>query len=206
MSVCVCTGKYLCIAQYHIKKSQREQVKLSFFNTEQSVKDFFKLNCMTRKVHGLPPQPYCFFKNIYKYIISNGNGFIVLASNKKKIIAGAVYFHAGENVYYKYGASNKKYQHLRANNLVMWEAIKYYSHHGYKILSFGRTHASNEGLIRFKSSWGATMREIGYYTFELNEKYNVHKNNRFDHNIDFARYVPIPILRVIGKVAYKHFG
>ena len=37
-------------------------------------------------------------------------GFVILASHQDKVIAGAIYFHFGEKVIYKYGASNKCYQ------------------------------------------------------------------------------------------------
>jgi len=50
----------------------------------------------------------------------------MLASHKGKNIASAVYFHFGDKAIYKYGASDRKYQHLRANNLVMWEAIRWF--------------------------------------------------------------------------------
>jgi len=49
---------------------------------------------------------------------------VVLASFDQENVAGAIYFHLGEKAVFKYGASDKKFQHLRANNLVMWEAIK----------------------------------------------------------------------------------
>ena len=63
-------------------------------------------------------------------------GFIVLGSYRGAAIAANVYFHFGDQVIYKYGASDKTYQHLRANNLVMWEAIKWACDKGYKAFSF----------------------------------------------------------------------
>lgn len=62
----------------------------------------------------------------------------MLASFKGTIIAGAIYFHFGEKAVYKYGASDVKYQQLRPNNLVMWEAIRLYCQNGYKSFCFGR--------------------------------------------------------------------
>jgi lipid II:glycine glycyltransferase (peptidoglycan interpeptide bridge formation enzyme) len=106
---------------------------------------------MTRKEHGLPPQPFHFFKKIHDHIISKNLGVVVLASFDRENVAGAIYFHIGEKAVFKYGASDKKFQHLRANNLVMWEAIKWYSQNGYRSLCFGRTEPENQGLLQFKS-------------------------------------------------------
>ena len=128
----------------NIKKATKEGVEVNINYSSESVREFYRLNCMTRKQHGLPPQPYLFFKKVYDHIICKNMGFVVLASFHDKPIAGGVYFHFGEKTVYKYGASDLNYQNLRANNLVMWEAIKWYSQNGYKSLCFGRTEPENQ--------------------------------------------------------------
>ena len=50
-------------------------------------------------------------------MISIENGFVALASYSNRVVAGAVFFHFGSKAIYKYGASDRNYQHLRANNL-----------------------------------------------------------------------------------------
>jgi len=132
----------------------REGVEINICKSLESMKTFYKLNCITRKRHGLPPQPYYFFKNIYDFIISRDLGIVVLASYKKRAIAGAVFFHFGEKVIIKYSGSDIAYQHLRPNNLVMWEGIKLYCKNGYKTFCLGRTELENEGLRRYKEGWG----------------------------------------------------
>ena len=86
---------------------------------------FYKLHRRTRRRHGAPPQPFRFFDNIYRHLIEVGSGFITLASRDGKAVAGAVYLTHGKNAVYKFGASDERYNQYRANNLVMWEAIKY---------------------------------------------------------------------------------
>jgi lipid II:glycine glycyltransferase (peptidoglycan interpeptide bridge formation enzyme) len=134
-------------------------------------------------------------------------GFIALASFQDKPIAGGVFFHFGEKATYKYGASDLQYQHLRANNLVMWEAIKWYSQNGYKSLSFGRTELKNQGLIQFKSGWGTTEQQINYYRYDLKKDSFVSGFSRVTgfHNKIF-RNTPVPILNRIGNIFYRHVG
>ncbi len=191
----------------NIKKAIKADMKVDVCNTIESVTQFYRLNCMTRKMHGLPPQPGFFFKNIFEYIISKNLGFVVLASYKKEIIAGAIYFHFGEKVIYKYGASDMRFQQLRSNNLVMWHAIKYYCQNGYKKLCFGKTELEHKGLIQFKNGWGAKEHMIKYYKYDL-------RNNRFVegdtlvsgfHNKIFNK-TPIPILKAFGNLFYKYMG
>ena len=60
----------------NIKKAIKEGIQVKILNNLDSVKSFYRLNCMTRKDHGLPPQPFYFFKRIYDHIISIKKGFI----------------------------------------------------------------------------------------------------------------------------------
>jgi len=66
-----------------------------------------------------------FFLNIYEHIIKPGLGFIVLARYGSRPIAAAVFFRFGKNAIYKYGASDKRFQEFRANNLVIWQAFSF---------------------------------------------------------------------------------
>jgi len=191
----------------NIKKANREGVEVGIFNSLDSLKEFYRLNCLTRKEHGLPPQPYLFFENIYEHVIGKKQGHVVIASYKGKNIAGAIFFHFGEKAFYKYGASDLNYQHLRANNLVMWEAIKWFYQKGYKSLCLGRTEPENEGLRQFKSGWGTTEQQINYYRYDLNKGSFVTGSSKVTgfHNKIF-RNTPIPILNRIGSILYKHVG
>ncbi len=191
----------------NIRKSAREGVEVKILSSLESVKEFYRLNCMTRKEHGLPPQPYYFFKKIYQYIISKGRGFVVLASFNDEIIAGAIFFHFANKAIYKYGASNRKYINLRANNLVMWEAIKWLSRNKYNSLSFGRTDQDNEGLRRFKKGWGTTEVAIKYYKYDMSKKTFISKPTQESQvpSKIFSR-MPQFLLRTTGSLLYRHIG
>jgi len=191
----------------NIKKAIKEKVKAEISNSLESIKEFYRLNCMTRKEHGLPPQPFNFFKKIFDNVISNNLGFVILASYDDKNVAGGVYFHFGEKAVYKYGASAMAYQNLRANNLVMWEAIKWYCHNGFDHFCFGRTEPENQGLIQFKSGWGTTEQKISYYLYDFRKEEFISAKSKVTgfHNKIF-RNMPLPLLKKLGSVIYKHVG
>ena len=190
----------------NIKKALKESVEVRLENSFESVKEFFRLNIITRKRHGLPPQPFRLFKNIYDHIILKKNGFISLAHYKKKIIAGAIFFHFNKNAIYKYGASKMDYSRLRPNNLVMWEAIKWYLKNSFTSFSFGITEQSNKGLLQFKRTWRAEEGIVNYY------KYNILKDDfekdefRAKTSYSFFRKMPSPMLNLTGALIYRHFG
>ena len=190
----------------NIKKAIREGVDVGIFNSLESVKDFCRLNCMTRKDHGLPPQPHGFFMKLYEYIISKKKGFVVLASYAKRIIAAAVYLHFGDQAIYKYGASNRDYQHLRPNNLVMWQAIKWCVENGFRSLSFGRTEPENTGLLQFKRGWGAGEKVTDYYKYDLKNSAFVKDRSKARTSYSFFRKMPSPLLNLAGTLLYRHVG
>jgi lipid II:glycine glycyltransferase (peptidoglycan interpeptide bridge formation enzyme) len=134
-------------------------------------------------------------------------GFIVLASFRGTAIAANVYFNFGDQILYKYGASDRAFQHLRASNLVIWEAIKWGCDHGYKTLCFGRTEPENEGLRQFKAGWGARERLIKYYRYDLRKGAFIKAPHivRPSHRKIFGK-LPIPILKLLGSVLYRHMG
>ena len=191
----------------NIKKAMKEDIKIDISNSLESLNEFYRLNCITRKKHGLPPQPYYFFKKVYEHILSKKHGIVVLAMYNKTTVAGAVYFHFGDKAIYKYGASDENYQHLRANNLIMWNAIKWFSQNGYKSLFFGRTEAENKGLKRFKKGWGTTESIIKYYKYDLLKGTFIHKSPQLSQ-VQKKIFSKLPrfLLRTTGSLLYKHIG
>ena len=83
--------------QRNVKKAISKGVEVKLSHSFESIDEFYRLNCLTRKQHGLPPQPYHFFRKVHDHVLSENLGFVVLASYEKKNIAGAVYFHFGKN-------------------------------------------------------------------------------------------------------------
>jgi len=192
----------------NINKARREGVKVAIHDTFDSIQEYYRLHCMTRKKHGTPPQPITFFKNIYEHIIQKKLGHVVLASHEGKVISGNIYFHFNKEAFYKFGASDMAFQHTRASNLVMWEAIRWYSSKGYRSLCFGRTDPSNHGLLQYKEGWGAEKISLNYFKYDLKRECFCPPNRGHSKGLSISRsvlrYMPLPVLRAIGSLLYKH--
>ena len=191
----------------NIKKAKRERVEVNISNSADALKEFCRLNVLTRRKHGLPPQPSRFFRCLFEGVIAKEKGFVALATLGNEVIAANVYLCFGDQVIYKYGASDDRRQHLRANNLIMWKAIKWSCDRGYKRLCFGRTETHHQGLIQFKAGWGAEIQNIPYY------RYDLHKEDFVDGSSEISpayqttfRKLPTPVLKLIGRIAYRHMG
>jgi len=192
--------------KHNIKKAVKLGVKVKILNSLESIKEFYRLNCFTRKDHGLPPQPFYFFRKLYKHIISRNKGFVALGFYRNKAVAGAVYSHFGNTAVFKYGASDKTYNHLRPNNLVMWEAIKWCAENGRKNFNFGRTESENKGLLQFKRGWGTIEETVHYYKYDFIRNCFVNKKDGLKSSYNLFKHMPGPILRLTGNILYRHVG
>src|SRR5438128_4056975 len=191
--------------QRAVRKAERSGLTVSIQSSPDAMAQVYKLHLRTRRRHGVPPQPQSFFINIQRHLISAGFGFIVLVECQKAPIAAAMFFKLGRHAVYKFGASDERLQELRANNLAMFEAIKYLVEAGAETLHFGRTDKENEGLRRFKLSWGATEEEIGYARFEMASGSWKHSRDRRSklHKRIF-RALPASLNRLAGAMIYPH--
>ncbi|MBW1929160.1 MAG: peptidoglycan bridge formation glycyltransferase FemA/FemB family protein [Deltaproteobacteria bacterium] len=190
----------------NIKRAVRERVKVQISHSLDSVRHFFFLNCKTRKRHGLPPQPFRFFKKLHEHVISKEQGFVCLAQYEGKAIAGVIFLVFGKKAIYKYGASDMKYQHLRANNLVMWEAIKECINKGRETLNLGRTEPQNEGLLQFKRGWNPEERSMKYHRYDLRNQAFIKDTGNPRESYNFLRRMPLWLLNLTGTLLYKHVG
>lgn len=188
-----------------IAKAEKAGVTVELVSDRAAVREYFRLHCLTRRRHGLPPQPWTFFEQIAEQIVEKGLGFVGLARNQGRAVAGAVFLHTASEVVYKFGASDFAYQGLRPNNLLFWHAIRHCAQRGFHALDFGRTSASDEGLRRFKLGIGTSENTIKYVRYNLLE-------GRFEETVDRAtgwvnhvfRRLPLPLLRLAGQLLYRH--
>jgi hypothetical protein len=188
-----------------VRKAGESGLTIEFSRNLDAVRDFYALLRKTRKRHGLPSQPFRFFQNIHRHVLAQDQGCVVLARQGGIPVAGAVFFHCGKTCLYKFGASDENFQHLRANNLVMWQAIKWHARQGFSILDFGRTSLGHEGLRRFKLGWGTQERRIDYVRYDCRTDAFVTARDEASgwHNRVF-KMLPDTVSQVIGTVLYKH--
>jgi hypothetical protein len=190
-----------------IHKAEKAGLTIEISQTLDATHDYFALHGETRRKHGLPPQPIEFFRQIHTQIIAQQRGVIISAKFEGQVVASAIFFHDDAEAIYKFGASNAKGEQLRANNFVMWEAIKWHAQKGLNLLRFGRTSPTNEGLRRYKLGWGAEEYLINYYKYDLRKDALVsQKDEAIAWYNRIFRHLPMPLLRRTGALLYRHIA
>lgn len=191
----------------NIRKAAKSGVKVDILTSLKGVREFYKLNCVTKKRQGIPAQSFRFFRKIHEHIISENRGFVALASYNNEYIAGAVCFHFNKQGIYNYGASDKSHQHLRANNLLMWEIIKWYSNNGFESFCLGITDLDNDGLRRFKTGMAPMESELSYYKYDFKEAKFIQNDPTMTlWRRELFKKMPVSFLKLTGAILYKHYG
>jgi len=194
-------------ARQGVRKAEKDGVTVEVSQSVEAVREFYLLQCLTRKRHGLPPQPLEFFLNIQRHILSQNQGMVVLAGWRGAKIAGAMYFFLGGRAIYKYGASDYRRQHLRPNNLVMWAGMKWLAKQGNARLHLGKTSLANEGLRKFKLNLGAAEQRIEYVKFDLGtDRFVVEQDGIAGWHNRVFRALPVFMARRAGELLYKHWA
>jgi CelD/BcsL family acetyltransferase involved in cellulose biosynthesis len=164
---------------------------------------------LTRKKHGLLPQPWRFFANVHQHMIASGRGHLLLAEFEGRPIAGDLLLQFRDQMVYKFNASDPAFLHLRPNNLLLWEAIKLSAAQGCRTLDLGRCDEDNEGLRRFKLLWGSEERRLRYYTHAPGGRAQggiaASAAGRTLLSV-IVKYAPPSALSALGAAMYHNFG
>lgn len=188
-----------------IRKAERSGLRVEVTQTRRALLNFYHLHAATRKRHGLPPQSIAFFLNIYDEIVRQNLGFVTIASIGSRPIAADVFFHFGKRAVYKFGASDHEFQQFRGSNLVMWEAIRFLTDNGFETMHLGRTSMDNDGLRRFKQTWGIEEHCIEYLRFGSATDTSPESEGTSSgfHRRVFG-HLPVTLNRLAGTLIYPH--
>ncbi len=192
-------------ARRSLRKAERSGLQVDISNRWQDVVEFCRLHARTRRRQGLPPQPMAFFRHLHQEIIARDLGFVSIVRHEGRPVAAAVFLRRGEKAIYKFGASDERYQEFRGNHLVMWTAIETLAAQGVETLDFGRTSLSQDGLRRFKRSWGAREYPINYFRLDPQSGQWLTSRDK-SSGLQGALFARSPLLlnRLAGRLIYPH--
>ena len=105
---------------------------------------------------------------------------ILVATYKNEVVSTWILFNNNKFLYYPYGASTDKYKEVMANNLMMWEAIKFGKQLGLTTFDlWGREEGKgftkfkegyNPRVVKFIGSWDVIINKPIYYLYRIAEK------------------------------------
>jgi hypothetical protein len=191
-----------CI-QRPIRRAEREGLECAAGDAPALLGTFYGLLRMTRRRHGLPPQPIAWFKNLADALRDRLTVRVAVKAGRP--IAGILTIAFGKRLVYKYGCSDPSYHRLGGMPFLFWHAIQDAKAHGLEELDLGRSDIDQQGLTTFKDRLGATRTTLTYYSRPAGARHVAGRWQRRAARWMFER-LPDPALTLAGRVLYKHLA
>jgi CelD/BcsL family acetyltransferase involved in cellulose biosynthesis len=188
------------------KKAKREGLRGERRTDVAALDAFYALHLKTRRRLGVPTQPKRFIRR-FEQLFDEGLGFVWIVLDGDQPIAAAVFLTYNGTVTYKYSASATAALKKRPNNLLLCEAIRWSCEAGFDTFDFGRTDSDNEGLRKFKRSWGAEEHELSYtYLTDSEPALDVAPTMSSRLISATIQRSPAVVGRLAGEALYRHVG
>ena len=190
--------------QRKIHRAKREQLTYEEGRSETLLRHFYSLLILTRRRHGVPPQPLAWFRNVLAGL--KEQALIRLVSKESQPIASILTISFKDTMTYKYGCSDARFNNLGGTPLLFWNAVQDAKRRQATTFDFGRSELTNPGLIDFKENWGAISVPLNYCRLlaEPQRRPNSDWRARLAKTL-FSR-MPSPLLAATGKLLYRHIG
>lgn len=189
--------------QRKIRRAEREALAYEEGASDQMLRAFYSLMVLTRRRHGIPPQPSAWFFHLRDCF---GEALQVRVISKEgRPIAGILTIRHQQTLVYKYGASDARFHNLGAMPLLFWRTIQEAKSAALQELDLGRSDFEDQGLIEFKEHLGATRSTLNYYRYPPTAGKMVRSGNR-DLAARLFAHLPDPLFRAAGKLLYRHMG
>jgi CelD/BcsL family acetyltransferase involved in cellulose biosynthesis len=187
-----------------IRRAEEVHLEYETGRSNALMEAFYDLLLITRRRHHLPPQPKSWFRNLLKHM---GDAACIRVARKDGAAIAAILTlrHRGKLIY-KYGCSDGAFHQLGAMPFLFWKLIEEGKGTGAKSIDFGRSDMENDGLIAFKSKFGAAKRTLTYFRHPRASKQSAGSLGDSQLARRVFSILPDGVLSAAGKVLYKHIG
>jgi hypothetical protein len=196
--------------QRKIHRAERERLAYQEGRSGALLNDFYFLLQLSRRRHGVPPQPRAWFSNLVQGF---GESLTIrVAYREKQPIAAILTIGYKNTLVYKFGGSDARFHNLGGMQLVLWKSIVQARRDGLQSFDLGRSDPDNSGLITFKDRWGAARSTIKYWTY-YPERHLFAGRGWLESPVWKRRltrrvfsHAPNACLSAMGRLLYKHIG
>jgi hypothetical protein len=195
--------------QRKIHRAERERLECGEGRSEALLNDFCYLLLLTRRRHGVPPQPRAWFQNLMRCF---GESLTIrVAYHHKRPIAAIMTLRHKDTLVYKFGCSDVAFHGVGGMQFLLWRSIIEAKKGGLRNYDLGRSNSANHGLITFKDRLGATRSNLAYLEYHQADHHSWRiRLSDADWKLRLARraaaITPGGCLSAVGKLLYRHIG
>jgi len=190
--------------QRKIQRAMREGLAQETGKSEPLLAQFYRLLLMTRRRHGVPPQPHAWFRNLIACLGDKVR--IRIVSKDGNPVAGILTLQFKQTLVYKYGCSDERFNQLGGMQMLFWKAIEDAKADQLTELDMGRSDCANSGLVTFKDRWGATRTRLTYLRYPRARFGSVRTATQGSISKRIFACMPDGLLTATGRVLYKYLG
>jgi hypothetical protein len=192
--------------QRRIRRAENERLTYAEGMSDSLLRQFYSLLVLTRRRHGVPPQPMVWFRNLRDYF---GEAIkIRVALKNGEPIAGILTLRYKDILVYKYGCSDAAFHRYGVMPFLFWQTIQRAKEEGVAEFDLGRTDAYDSGLIAFKNRLGATTSSLIYYRYPASSAarpaFSAFMQQRRVSAV--SAHMPTMLLRAVANCLYRHVG
>lgn len=191
-------------ARRAVRRAAREGVTHEMGTSDAHLHAFFALLRVTRRRHGVPPQPVAWFRMLRETM--GRNLTIHVARHDGRPIAALLTLSFRNTLVYKYGGSDASSHSLGGMPFLFWQAIQAGKAAGATAFDLGRSDLEQPGLMAFKDHLGACRSVLTYY--ESSKRSRALPGRRL-MRLTAGRVVsvlPDMALDFAGRLLYRHLG
>ena len=165
--------------RYNIRLAQRAGVEVKEDNSNKAFEKYLQLTRETVSRQGFYAHSERYHRLMWKHLRPS-IAHLLTATYKNEIITAWILLVSKDFLYYPYGASSDKYKNVMANNLMMWEAIKFGKKLSLKTFDlWGREPGKgftrfkegyNPKVVEFLGTWDLVINKPLYWLYRLVEK------------------------------------
>jgi hypothetical protein len=146
------------------KQSRKAGVRTRLAESRQDVLEFHRLYALTMERRAALAR-YCFPPEYFLAFFDtmSDNAFFVVAELEGRMVAGGLYFHDANDVYWHLSAADMDAQRARPVNAYHFHAIQWGVDAGKKRLLCGGGYAAGDGVFRFKASFSPLRAQFRVY-------------------------------------------
>ncbi len=190
--------------QRRIRRAERAGLVEKCGRSVDLLEEFYKLFEITRGRHHLPPIPYAWFRGL---IQCQGRALEIRVAYKEGIpISAILTLQFKDAVYYKYGGSDPRFNRFGATPWLLWQAMAAAKSNGTMKFDMGRTEEDNVGLLAFKNHWVPQPKRLMYWKFPATSSFDSVNSWKLKTAKRVFSCMPTGLLRIIGKLVYRHVG
>jgi lipid II:glycine glycyltransferase (peptidoglycan interpeptide bridge formation enzyme) len=166
--------------RYNIRVAIKNGVTVSEDNSDKAFERYLDLTRETVSRQGFYAHTQKYHRLMWEILSKAGIAHLLTARYQGKIITTWILFKWGSFLYYPYGASTETHKNVMANNLMMWEAIKFGKKEGLKTFDlWGREEGKgftkfkegyNPKVVEFLGTWDLVINKPMYKLYKLGEK------------------------------------